>query len=44
MFKNIINVKYIVKFLFEDYRFIVEKRFACPSDPGSCAGGSVSSW
>jgi hypothetical protein len=30
--------------LFEDYHFIVEKRFVCPSDPERNAGGSVGSW
>jgi hypothetical protein len=27
-------------FLPEDYRFIVERRFACPNDPESYTGGS----
>jgi hypothetical protein len=30
--------------LLEDYRLIVEKRFAHRNDPESYAGGSVSSW
>jgi hypothetical protein len=28
--------------LLEDYRLIVERRFACPNDPESYAGGSIS--
>jgi hypothetical protein len=28
----------------EDYRLIVERRFARPNDPESYAGGSVSTW
>jgi hypothetical protein len=28
----------------EDYRLIVRRRFACPNDLESYAGGSVSSW
>jgi hypothetical protein len=43
MFKNIIYMKYIVKFLLEDYRHIMERQFACPSDPESYADGSTSS-
>jgi hypothetical protein len=31
-------------FLLEDYRLIVERRFACPNDPDSYASGSLSSW
>jgi hypothetical protein len=31
-------------FLLEDYRLIVERRFACPNDSESYAGGGVSSW
>jgi hypothetical protein len=30
--------------LLKDYRLIVERRFARPSDRESYAGGSVSSW
>jgi hypothetical protein len=30
--------------LFEDYRLIVERRFARPSDPESYAGGGASFW
>jgi hypothetical protein len=32
------------KFLLEEYRLIVERRFANPNDQESHAGGSVSSW
>jgi hypothetical protein len=31
-------------FLYEDYRLIVERRFARPNDPESYADGSVNSW
>jgi hypothetical protein len=37
-------IKPKIQFLFEDYRLIVERRVACPNDPDSYAGGSVSSW
>jgi hypothetical protein len=30
--------------LLEDYRLIVDRRFALPNDPESYADGSVSSW
>jgi hypothetical protein len=30
--------------LLVDYRLIVKRKFASPSDPESYAGGSVSSW
>jgi hypothetical protein len=30
--------------LLEDYRLIVERRFARPSDPEKYAGGSVTFW
>jgi hypothetical protein len=36
-------MKYVVKFLLEDYRHIVERQFACPNDPEIYAGGSTSS-
>jgi hypothetical protein len=34
----------MIIFLLENYRLIVERRFALPNDPGSHAGGSVGSW
>jgi hypothetical protein len=34
----------VVVVVLEDYRLIVERRFASPSDPESYAGGSVRSW
>jgi hypothetical protein len=37
-------VLHILAFVLKDYRLIVERRFASPSDPESYAGGSVSSW
>jgi hypothetical protein len=43
MFKNIIYMKYILKFLHEDYRHIVEMQFAYPIDPESYVGRSSSS-
>jgi hypothetical protein len=30
--------------LLEEYRLIVERRFACSDDQGSYAGGNVGSW
>jgi hypothetical protein len=33
-----------IYFLLEDYRLVVERRFACPNDTESYAGGSVNSW
>jgi hypothetical protein len=30
--------------LLEDYRLIVEKRYARPNDPQSYVGGSINSW
>jgi hypothetical protein len=41
---SLLNRRLIRRFLLEDYRFIVESRFARPNDPDSYAGGSVSSW
>jgi hypothetical protein len=34
----------IITIPLEDYRLIVERRFARPNDSESYAGGSVSSW
>jgi hypothetical protein len=34
----------IISLFLEDYRLIVERRSARPSDPESYAGGSVSFW
>jgi hypothetical protein len=39
----VVVVVVVVKFV-ESYRLVIERRFACPNDPESYAGGSVSSW
>jgi hypothetical protein len=39
-----VTILYILVFLLEDYRLIVERKFAHPNDPESYAGGNVSSW
>jgi hypothetical protein len=38
------DLKAVMHDLLEDWRLIVQSRFARPSDPESYAGGSVSSW
>jgi hypothetical protein len=42
IFLDLINVT--VDNLLEDYCLIVGRRFSCPNDLKSYAGGSVSSW
>jgi hypothetical protein len=38
------NAKAILYALLAEYHLIAERRFACPYDPESYAGGSIHSW